>query len=166
MSITRSIAVVATAALLAMPAAALAVGPPSDPGNGHKPAGTPTAPTSPATEHPTQTTNPGTSHPTADANPGTGATSSTPGPDAPATTKAKAYGKLCRGETKKHVKGEKGTAFSRCVTAMAKLASGQAESARAACAALSRKHTAGEHGTPYSRCVVAANKVAEQPAGV
>jgi hypothetical protein len=28
---------------------------------------------------------------------------------------AKAYGKYCQGESKKHVKGEKGTAFSRCV---------------------------------------------------
>jgi hypothetical protein len=47
---------------------------------------------------------------------------------------------------------------------MAKAASGQAKSARAACAGLSRKHATGEHGTPYSRCVVAANKLAEQPA--
>jgi len=37
-------------------------------------------------------------------------------------SKAKAYGKSCRGESKKHVKGEKGTAFSRCVTAKAKAA--------------------------------------------
>jgi hypothetical protein len=34
---------------------------------------------------------------------------------------AKAYGKYCQGESKKHVKGEKGTEFSRCVTAVAKL---------------------------------------------
>jgi hypothetical protein len=34
---------------------------------------------------------------------------------------AKAYGKYCQGESKKHVKGEKGTAFSRCVKAAAKL---------------------------------------------
>jgi hypothetical protein len=28
---------------------------------------------------------------------------------------------VCKGESKKHVKGEKGTAFSRCVKAAAKL---------------------------------------------
>lgn len=163
MSITRSIAVLVAAALLAVPSAAVAVGPPSNPGNGHKPASTPTPPTTPSTDHPTQTANPGTAHPTADANPGSAATDAAPGPDAPAATKGKAYGKLCQGETKKHVKGEKGTAFSRCVTAMAKVASGQTKSVRAACAGLSRKPTSGEHGTPFSRCVVAASKIAEQP---
>ena len=34
---------------------------------------------------------------------------------------AKAYGKYCQGESKKHVTGHKGTAFSRCVKAAAKL---------------------------------------------
>jgi hypothetical protein len=29
--------------------------------------------------------------------------------------KCNAYGDYCKGESKKHVKGEKGTAFSRCV---------------------------------------------------
>ena len=29
--------------------------------------------------------------------------------------KGKAYGYYCKGQSKKHVKGEKGTAFSRCV---------------------------------------------------
>jgi hypothetical protein len=163
MSITRSIAALATAALLAAPSAAVAVGPPTDPGAGHKPAGTPTAPASPSTDHPTQAGNPGAAHPTTDANPATGA-ADTPGPAAPATAKAKAYGKHCRGESKKHVAGEKGTAFSRCVTAMAKAATGEAASARAACAGLSRKHAAGERGTPFSRCVVAASHLADQPA--
>jgi len=43
----------------------------------------------------------------------------TPAPPPPPN--GQAYGKLCRGESKKHVKGEKGTAFSRCVKATAKL---------------------------------------------
>ncbi|MGC9219861.1 MAG: hypothetical protein ACP5H2_00750, partial [Solirubrobacteraceae bacterium] len=30
---------------------------------------------------------------------------------------AKAYGKYCKGESKKHVAGQKGTPFSQCVTA-------------------------------------------------
>jgi hypothetical protein len=159
MSITRSIVAVAAAAMLAVPSAAFAVGPPTNPGGGHKPADTPSRPASPSTDHPTQASNPDTGHPTADAN----ARTDTPGPDAPASAKAKAYGKLCRAESKKHVKGQKGTPFSRCVTAMAKAATGEAATARAACAGISRKHTDGERGTPFSRCVVAASHLADQP---
>lgn len=35
--------------------------------------------------------------------------------------KAKAYGVYCKDQSKKHVKGQKGTAFSRCVNGVAKL---------------------------------------------
>src|SRR5262245_58312841 len=56
----------------------------------------------------------------------------TPGPKASLPEKAKAYGVHCRGESKKHVKGEKGTAFSRCVTAMAKAATNDDLTAREA----------------------------------
>lgn len=42
---------------------------------------------------------------------------SPPGPGAGLPAKAKAYGRYCRGQSKKHVKGEKGTPFSRCVVA-------------------------------------------------
>lgn len=45
----------------------------------------------------------------------------TPGPKAGLPAKAKAYGRYCQGKSKKHVKGEKGTEFSRCVVAAAKL---------------------------------------------
>ena len=45
----------------------------------------------------------------------------TPGPNASASSKAKAYGKHCQNQSKKHVKGEKGTPFSRCVSNGAKL---------------------------------------------
>jgi hypothetical protein len=162
MSITRSIAVAAAAALLAVPSAAVAVGPPADPGGDHKPAGTPTPAANPSADHPTQTGNPGLAHPTADPRPGTAATEP-PGPHAPAAAKARAYGKYCQGESKKHVAGEKGAPFSECVTAMAKAASGEAHSGRAACAGVSRKHTAGKHGTPYSRCVAAAKSLVDQP---
>src|SRR5215831_13810648 len=55
--------------------------------------------------------------------------------------KAKAYGYYCRNESKKHVAGQKGTPFSQCVTAMAKLAKGKTNSPVAACAALSKAHT-------------------------
>jgi hypothetical protein len=83
----------------------------------------------------------------------------------------KAYGRLCQAESKKHVAGQKGTPFSKCVTDMAHLAhslqssngsqgtgTGQANPART-CANESKKHTAGQTGTPFSRCVSAAAKL-------
>jgi hypothetical protein len=126
MSIARLIAATLATLLLALAPAAIAAGPPTDPGHAHKPASTPAT---------------------------------------PAAAKANAYGKLCQGESKKHVAGTKGTPFSRCVTAMAKAASGAAKTAREACAGLSRKHVRGQHGTPFSRCVAAASKLVARPAG-
>lgn len=73
---------------------------------------------------------------------------------AKAKAKARAYGKYCQGQSKKHVKGTKGTDFSRCVNAMAKADRNESKSARRACKALSKKHVKGEKGTPFSRCVV------------
>jgi hypothetical protein len=84
-----------------------------------------------------------------------------PGPSASAATKAKAYGKHCQGQSKKHVAGQKGTPFSQCVTAMAKVAKDDANPTTA-CKPLSKKHVAGQKGTPYSRCVVAAAKLKEE----
>jgi hypothetical protein len=139
MSINRSIAVLAAAALLAVPSVASAVGAHGDPGNRHKPASSPGRPAS------------------------TPASSDTPGPNAPPSVKARAYGRLCATESKKHVPGEKGTPFSQCVTAMAKAASGEAKTARAACAGVSHKHTAGRSGSPFSRCVAAASRVTHRP---
>lgn len=92
-------------------------------------------------------------HPTHPANP-------TPGPKASMPEKAAAYGVKCRGNWKKHVKGEKGTPFSQCVTAMAKAANGQ--SAKVACKAYSKKHVKGEKGTPFSQCVHNANQVRKE----
>jgi hypothetical protein len=80
----------------------------------------------------------------------------TPGPSASLPEKAKAYGVYCKGESRKHVEGEKGTPFSQCVTAMAKAARNEKLTARQACKGLSKKHVKGEKGTPFSRCVVAA----------
>lgn len=79
-----------------------------------------------------------------------------PGPKAPLPEKAKAYGVYCRGFSKKHVRGQKGTAFSRCVTAAAKVASGTGTTPRQACQGFSKEHVASEKGTAFSRCVVAA----------
>jgi hypothetical protein len=115
MSIKRTLLLLVAAAMLMVPAFALAEKP-DNPGHGH------------ANGH------------------------ALPGPHGSKHAKAKAYGKYCQGESKKHVKGEKGTAFSRCVNAMAKATHG--DSAKQACKGLSKKHVKGEKGTPYSRCVV------------
>lgn len=69
-------------------------------------------------------------------------------------SKAKAYGKYCKGQSKKRTEGEKGTAFSRCVTAMARADRNENLGAREACKTLSKKRVEGTKGTPFSRCVV------------
>jgi hypothetical protein len=75
-------------------------------------------------------------------------------PQGPKTEpQGKAYGYHCRGQSKKHVKGEKGTAFSRCVKALARADKNPDLTAKKACKALSKKHVKGEKGTPFSRCV-------------
>jgi hypothetical protein len=128
----------ASAALLIVPA--LAAGDP--------PVGSPSGDHSAAGAHPAVTT------------PTTGETPpSTPGPNASASAKAKAYGKQCQGESKKHVAGQKGTPFSQCVTALAKVATDAKTNPTTACKALSKKHVAGQKGTPYSLCIKAAAKL-------
>jgi hypothetical protein len=89
----------------------------------------------------------------------------TPGPKAPLPDKAKAYGVYCRGFSKQHVAGTKGTPFSQCVTAMAKVANDESATPRKACRGFSKKHVAGEKGTPFSRCVVAAAQVRKDQGG-
>jgi hypothetical protein len=90
--------------------------------------------------------------------PGAGHVPTTPGP----SSHGKAYGKHCQGQSKKRTDsapGTKGTPFSQCVTAMAKLASGQTDNPRTACKTESKKHADGEKGTPFSRCVSAGAKL-------
>jgi hypothetical protein len=88
-----------------------------------------------------------------------------PGPGASLPAKAKAYGHYCQNQSKKHVAGQKGTPFSQCVTAMAKLGKGTTSSPKAACARMSKKHVAGEKGTPFSRCVAAGAKLLKNKKG-
>ncbi|HEY8082669.1 MAG TPA: hypothetical protein VIE64_03795 [Solirubrobacterales bacterium] len=83
----------------------------------------------------------------------------TPGPGASLPEKAKAYGVYCKDQSKKHVKGEKGTPFSQCVTAMAKAANNEKLTPSKACKGMSKKHVKGEKGTPFSQCVKAAAKL-------
>ena len=66
-----------------------------------------------------------------------------------------AYGYYCKNQSKQHVDGQKGTPFSACVKAMAKLDKGTTKSPAAACKGLSKKHVKGTPGTPYSACVKA-----------
>lgn len=77
----------------------------------------------------------------------------TPGPKAGLPEKAKAYGRYCKDESRKHVKGKKGTPFSQCVTEMAKAAHHKNMSPQQSCAGMSKDHVKGQKGTPYSQCV-------------
>ncbi len=131
---TKAALLVSGLALVVSPAVALASGSPSNPGAPDN-QGTQTA----ATNQPGDTGQPG------------------PGASLPA--KAKAYGRYCQTQSKKHVAGQKGTPFSQCVTAMAKLASGSTTSPRTACASMSKKHVAGQKGTPFSQCVAGGAKL-------
>ena len=78
--------------------------------------------------------------------------------------KGKAYGYYCRGQSKKHVKGEQGTAFSRCVKAMAQADKNEAMTAKKACKALSKKHVKGVKGTPFSSCLKGVNQMRREEA--
>jgi hypothetical protein len=82
-------------------------------------------------------------------------------PQGPKTApKGNAYGYYCRGESKKHVKGQKGTDFSLCVRAHKRAANQPDKSAREVCRDLKVKHDRsgrhvphGDKGTAFSRCV-------------
>lgn len=122
-------------------------------------AATPTLAADPPSDTPDRDDNPGAEHrpsETPPANHGTEHKPATPGPKAGLPAKAKAYGRFCKGQSKKRsdaVEGTRGTPFSQCVTGMAKLATDATDSPRKACKSLSRKHTDGEKGTPFSSCV-------------
>jgi hypothetical protein len=100
------------------------------------------------------------------ATPGNGQGKGQGGPNYTPAPPAKAYGKYCQGESKKHVKGEKGTAFSRCVKNMAQAAKNPELTPRQTCKGESKKHVKGEKGTAFSRCVKAAAKLRKQERGV
>jgi hypothetical protein len=81
-----------------------------------------------------------------------------------AAPKGKAYGYYCRGQSKKHVKGEKGTAFSRCVKALAQADKNDNLNAKKACKSLSKKHVKGVKGTPFTKCVQGVNQMRREEA--
>jgi hypothetical protein len=76
-----------------------------------------------------------------------------PGPKAGLPPQAKAYGRRCKGESKKHVKGEQGTEFSRCVANLKQAADHEGMAPGQVCKGESKKHVKGEKGTEFSRCV-------------
>ena len=138
MTFRRFVGAAAATTALALPSMALAAGNPPHP----------THPTHPA--HPSQP-----AHPAPPVHTGT----STPGPTAGLPAKAKAYGRYCQGQSKKHVAGTPGTPFSTCVTDMAKLATGKASNPHTVCLNESKRHVAGTKQTPYSLCVSGAEKL-------
>lgn len=79
----------------------------------------------------------------------------TPGPKASLPAKAKAYGVYCRGASKKHEKGKKGTPFSECVTGVAKAIT-VPTTAKNACKGVPKERVEGQKRTSYAECVVAA----------
>jgi|SRR5215208_5564362 len=122
----------------------------------------------PPSDTPNQNDNPGVTHQPSETPPdnqGTEHKPATPGPKASLPAKARAYGRYCKAESKKRsdaAEGTKGTPFSQCVTALAKLATGKSDSPRAACKALSKKRVdaaEGTKGTPFSQCVAGGAKL-------
>jgi hypothetical protein len=156
---TRTIALTAALALSAAPAVALPAQIPSNQGTAHIPdnQGTQQA------DNPGPPANQGTANmpenPGQPASQGTSNRPATPGPNASAKSKGKAYGKYCADQSKKHVDGQQGTPFSKCVTAMAKLATGQTSNPATACKTESKKRLPGQKGTPFSKCVSAGAKL-------
>jgi hypothetical protein len=156
-TISKLVPLMAVLTFAATPA--LAADPPSDtpdrddnPGVEHRPSETP--PSSQGTEHKPSETPP--------SNQGTEHKPATPGPKAGLPAKARAYGRFCEGQSKKRsdaTEGTKGTPFSQCVTAMAKLATGATDSPRKACKDLSKEHSEGGKGTPFSACVTQGAKL-------
>ncbi|HMI80165.1 MAG TPA: hypothetical protein VK480_00100 [Solirubrobacterales bacterium] len=88
-----------------------------------------------------------------------------PNPPAKAP-KGHAYGYYCKGFSKKHVKGQKGTPFSQCVRAMKVADHNENISARKACKQFKgQKHVPhGDKGTPFSRCIKGVNELRREKA--
>jgi hypothetical protein len=96
---------------------------------------------------------------------GAGAVDYVPAPETkPAPPEhAKAYGKRCQGKSKKHVKGEKGTEFSRCVRALKRAANNPQMAPGQVCKGESKEHVEGsEKGTAFSRCVRSVVKLRQE----
>ena len=69
------------------------------------------------------------------------------------TPPAHAAGYYCKGESKRHAHGFKGTPFSQCVAAMKQLRDTEGLSPREACSSMTKRHFPGMKRTPYAVCV-------------
>lgn len=85
---------------------------------------------------------------------------------ATARTDASAYAKHCQNQSKKRVAGAKRTAFSTCVTAMARLARARTRSATNACATMSRRRSGARRSSPFQKCLAAAKRLVRHGNGV
>jgi uncharacterized protein (DUF305 family) len=77
-----------------------------------------------------------------------------------------AFGKRCQTQSKQRVVGSKGTPFSKCVSAMARLARAQSRSPQIACATLSRRRPAPSRTSPFDRCVTAGRVLIKNGNGI
>lgn len=78
-----------------------------------------------------------------------------PKPDRGTARRLAAPGQYCRAASKTRVDGQKGTAFSACVRAQARLRKGTVTSPSKACKDASKKRVEGQKGTAFSACVKA-----------
>lgn len=95
----------------------------------------------------------------------TSTTSSTTTTTRTPSSNGNAFGRFCQSESKKHVAGEKGTPFSKCVTDLAHMGNHSSTNPARACANESKRHVAGQPGTPFSQCVSAAAKLRSSQGG-
>jgi hypothetical protein len=69
------------------------------------------------------------------------------------TPPAHAAGYYCKGESKRHARGFRGTPFRQCVAAMKQLKGTEGLSPREACASVTKRRFPGMKRTPYAVCV-------------
>jgi hypothetical protein len=121
--------------------------------------GPPTAPSPPSATSPTGTGTTGTTETSGNGD-------CPPGPKASAAARAETYGKYCKKESRKAVRGRE-SPFSLCTSAMARLTLGTlgmgAKTTPAkACKAESRKRLIAHRASPYALCVAAGRKLVGQ----
>lgn len=96
----------------------------------------------------------------------TAAALAAPAHGATAGADARAFGKHCQGQSKKRAQGASNTSFSKCVTAMSRLASARSRAPHVACATLSRKRATGARTSPFQKCVAAGRRLVRHGNGI
>lgn len=81
-----------------------------------------------------------------------------------AQSHVKTAAQLCHNESRQHTKGQKGTPFSLCKSAVTKVDNGSTKAPGQLCKAEKRQahHMKGQRGTPFSQCVTAIAKAHRQ----